>query len=879
MKTKLLRIVLLAAFAVSLLAPTTNAQAADTGCSWTGSVDANWSTPGNWGAGCTGLGGIPGTGDTLTFPLGASNATMTHDLPAITLQSLIFSGALDYTLNGTNAITLTGGIDVQAGNQTINAPLTVAGAGVTFHTANGAMLTLGGALDLDAYNVTFTVDSATDVIGINLHGAINTSGLAKISKNGAGELKIIGDHNSKNFDIDINAGSISTDPSTPTYLPQYKTITLASGANLYLKNFGIIGSISGSGNIHATHAFQIRQGKNTTFTGDLFGNNQMIIVCNGTAVLTIDRSGGSLSYAGEINVNSVGKLLLANTTATASIPGFWASLGRLELNNSHVGAIRVGHSFGGFNYNGALILSGTNASTATSITLKNASSIETVINSATDYGHITVTSPVDLGAGAPTFALQGSYTPSSGDIFTVIQNTNSGTATTSNAAFSNLPQGGVLPFNTINMMADYLAAGNTAFTLTATTPDVTPPTVQSSVRPLSNPTSSTIVTFIVTFTENVTGVDTADFSLATTGISGASVGSVIPTSASVYIVNVFTGTGNGTLRLDVPVGATISDVAGNPLAGLPYTSGETYTVQKDIVAPTVLSIVRANPNPTALASVNFTVTFSESVSGVDAADFALTASGVSGATVSGVSGSGNVYTLTVSTGSGNGTLRLDVPVGATISDIVGNPLAGLPYTSGETYTINKTQTATFRSAGAEDGWILESTETSAKGGSINSSATTFRLGDFTGDKQYRAILHFDTSALPDTAVITKVTFKIKQSGAPVGTNPFTILNALKVDIRKPRFGSSAALVNSDFQAAASQANIGSIPNTPVDNWYTKIWTSGAFFTFVNKTGSTQFRLYFAKGDNDNNAADYMKFFSGDAPLGSRPQLIVEYYVP
>jgi hypothetical protein len=133
--------------------------------------------------------------------------------------------------------------------------------------------------------------------------------------------------------------------------------------------------------------------------------------------------------------------------------------------------------------------------------------------------------------------------------------------------------------------------------------------------------------------------------------------------------------------------------------------------------------------------------------------------------------------------------------------------------------------------------------------------------------------------LPDTAVITKVTLKIKQSGAPVGTNPFTILNALKVDIRKPRFGSSAALVKSDFQSSASQANIGAIPKTPVANWYAKIWTSGTFFSFVNKTGSTQFRLYFSKDDNNDNAADYMKFFSGNAPAGSRPQLIVEYYVP
>jgi len=109
----------------------------------------------------------------------------------------------------------------------------------------------------------------------------------------------------------------------------------------------------------------------------------------------------------------------------------------------------------------------------------------------------------------------------------------------------------------------------------------------------------------------------------------------------------------------------------------------------DTTAPIVTSIIRLNPSPTNLASVDFTVTFSEAVSGVDTSDFALTASGVSGAAVSGFSGAGSVYTVSVNTGTGNGTIRLDVPASATITDLAGNPLAGLPYTGGETYTVEK----------------------------------------------------------------------------------------------------------------------------------------------------------------------------------------------
>jgi len=38
----------------------------------------------------------------------------------------------------------------------------------------------------------------------------------------------------------------------------------------------------------------------------------------------------------------------------------------------------------------------------------------------------------------------------------------------------------------------------------------------------------------------------------------------------------------GTLRLDIPTTASVTDMVGNPLAGLPYTTGEWYTVLTDI---------------------------------------------------------------------------------------------------------------------------------------------------------------------------------------------------------------------------------------------------------------------------------------------------------
>lgn len=100
---------------------------------------------------------------------------------------------------------------------------------------------------------------------------------------------------------------------------------------------------------------------------------------------------------------------------------------------------------------------------------------------------------------------------------------------------------------------------------------------------------------------------------------------------------------------------------------------------------TVSSIVRASPSPSNSSVVNYTVTFSGNVTGVSASNFSLTtAGGITGASVGTPSGSGTTWTVPVNTGSGDGTIRLDM-VNATGV----NPTVTVPYTSGEVYTIDK----------------------------------------------------------------------------------------------------------------------------------------------------------------------------------------------
>ena len=114
----------------------------------------------------------------------------------------------------------------------------------------------------------------------------------------------------------------------------------------------------------------------------------------------------------------------------------------------------------------------------------------------------------------------------------------------------------------------------------------------------------------------------------------------------------------------------------------------------DTTAPTVASITLAGPNPTNAAVVSFTVTFSESVTGVDAADFNLNVSGVSGVSISGVTGSGASRTVSVNTGTNNGSIQLNLVDNDSILDFAGNPLggpgAGNGNFSGGTYEVIRT---------------------------------------------------------------------------------------------------------------------------------------------------------------------------------------------
>jgi hypothetical protein len=208
-----------------------------------------------------------------------------------------------------------------------------------------------------------------------------------------------------------------------------------------------------------------------------------------------------------------------------------------------------------------------------------------------------------------------------------------------------------------------LNSGNGNFTGQAYIIEGVAPVVQSIDRaaPSGPSTNASSVTFAVTLSDVATGADLTDFALVTTGDVSATL-SAISGTARTYTVTVSGITGAGNLGLKA---------ADNSFTGPVYAI--------DPVAPFVQPIDRFSPvEPTTTASsVVFTATFSEAVTGVDAADFTLVNSGTTAASLIQVTGSGASYSVTVSGITGSGTLGLKLVYNDSIRDLAGNVLPKL----------------------------------------------------------------------------------------------------------------------------------------------------------------------------------------------------------
>lgn len=195
-----------------------------------------------------------------------------------------------------------------------------------------------------------------------------------------------------------------------------------------------------------------------------------------------------------------------------------------------------------------------------------------------------------------------------------------------------------------------------------------PPTVTiNQAAGQADPTNFSPINFTVVFSESVTGFATGDVVLS--GTAGATTATVTG-SGTTYNVAVSGMTTAGTVIADVPAGVAQNLGAE---ANVASTSSDN-TVTWDNVAPTVtINQAAAQPDPTGVSPINFTVVFSEATTTFATGD--VTISGTAGGTKVGtVTGAGTTYNVAVTGMTSAGTVIANIAAGSA-TDAAGNPNA------------------------------------------------------------------------------------------------------------------------------------------------------------------------------------------------------------
>ncbi len=296
-----------------------------------------------------------------------------------------------------------------------------------------------------------------------------------------------------------------------------------------------------------------------------------------------------------------------------------------------------------------------------------------------------------------------------------------------------------------------------------------------------------------------------------------------------------------------------------------YAAGLTIGGGPGNTAPTVTITAPASGTTVAVGtSISFSGTANDTEDGV------LSGSLTWSSSINGIIGSGASFSTSALT-AGTHTIT------ASVTDS-----GGLPGSAA--ITVNVTGggvpvTVTFNSVAAQDGRIWESGENTNVGGggvSAENLTSSIRVGDTNVDEQYKNILSFNTSSIPDTATITAASIRLVR-GVLSGTSPFGTHGPCVADISNGGFGGNVAFAFSDWEAAATATNVATL-STPASNGSASTGTlSAAGRAAISKTATTQLRVYCTVGDNDDNGFDYIGFYPGEtATVANRPQLTVTY---
>jgi LPXTG-site transpeptidase (sortase) family protein len=643
--------------------------------------------------------GTPSGNVTISDGVNSCTGTVAAGTCSITFTS---SGSKSLTATYAGDVNFNGGSSVSAVHTVNHAGTTttitsdtpdpsVVGQSVTVNysvsvTAPGAGTPSGNVTITDGVNsCTGTVAAGTCSITFTNSGTTSLTATYAGDANFNGSASISASHIVNTADTTTSITSDTPDPSVEgqSVVVNYSVSATAPGSGTPSGNVTVSDGVdSCTGTVAAgtcTITFTGSGSKNltATYAGDTNFNGST----SPSEGHTVNNAATTTSITSDTpDPSVVGQSVVVNYSVTVTAPGSGTPSGNVTASdgvNSCTGTVAAGTCSITFTDTGSKSLTATYAgdtdfdgSTSTSIshTVNKADTTTSITSDTPDPSvvgqsvtvnySVSVTAP---GAGTPT----GNVTISDGTnscTGTVAAGTCSITFTSSGSKSLTATYAGDSNFNgsTSTSAGHTVNKADTTTSITSDTPD--PSAGGQSVN--VNYSVSATAPGSGTPTGNVTVSDGVDSCTGTVGAGGCNI--TLTTDGTRTLTATYAGDGNFNTSTSID---------------------ESHMV--DAAAPVVSSINRADGNPTNAASVNFTVTFSESVNGVSTSNFSVnTSGGVAGASITGISGSGATRTVTVNTGTGDGTIRLDLSNNTGITDTIGNALVTNTFT-GQSYTIIK----------------------------------------------------------------------------------------------------------------------------------------------------------------------------------------------
>lgn len=283
-------------------------------CSWTGSVDNTWANSGNWSAGCSGAGGIPGDGDDLIFPAGMANRFMNNNIAGLDLSSMTFE--TNYRISSGNEFSITNGMSGNA-EVIINTPIEV--------TQDQTWSFIGDGLFI---NNLITLTNST----LSLEGDTTIDGIIE----GTGNLIVMSGSTVSAMNGNTFEGNITIDQGT---FIANGGLALGNSANNVILDNGTL-ELNNGINIHQdiiVNAGLIRNGSaSNTISGNIELNSNLAVSTVDSTTLTIS---GIVSGTGPFYKEGTGLLILNGNSSNTYTGTVVIVEGTLRFNKTEASAV------------------------------------------------------------------------------------------------------------------------------------------------------------------------------------------------------------------------------------------------------------------------------------------------------------------------------------------------------------------------------------------------------------------------------------------------------------------------------------------------------------------------------------------------------------